>query len=128
MRACAALVARRAADEVDQPGEGLLDVAAEQVHVGRVALRRDVVRPVEGGLPHSRGVERAGSLDEIDLGEARRRHEVIRLAGEQPAVRLARRHEVARVEGLDGLHELGLEGLAVLARLVEPRRVVRRPA
>ena len=50
-----AVLVRRPADELDQPVEGVIDVAAEQVEVGDEGLGVDVVGP--GGRVGTRGVE-----------------------------------------------------------------------
>ena len=56
--------------EVEQPGERVLDVSAEQVEVGHRGLRGHVVRVVRGLLPGSPLVEVLGAAEQLDLAEA----------------------------------------------------------
>ena len=54
------------ADQVDEPGEGVVDVSAEHVEVGDQRLRVDVVALLGGGgRPGGGGVDVLGALQDL---------------------------------------------------------------
>ena len=97
------LVTGEPAHQVEQPGERVLDVTAEQVEVGDRGLRGHVVRLVGGGLAGDSLVEPLGTAQQLDLAEAGLG---VRVAGrlvQQGAVRRGRRVEVAALDRVVGL-------------------------
>ena len=111
-----AVVARGAPHQVDQPGERVVDMAAEQVEVGREGLRRDVVGVGRGRVTGGVQVDALRALQHLGHRQAGRRLGVGRVGVDQL---LVLRHGAVDVVGLErglrsGVARVGLRLVALV--------------
>ena len=95
----------RAAQQVQQSREGVLDVAAEHVEIGHEQLRLEVRGRIRGRLPGRGEISVLGAAHELDGREARLRLGVGRALLELPTVGRDGGVEIAPLDGLLGLGE-----------------------
>ena len=112
-----ALVAGRRPHEVEQSGEGVLDVAAEDVEVGDDDRGLDVGGVGRGGGPGRGEVDALGALHEAHLGQPELGVVVLGVLGERPLVGVGRTDEVSALDRVEGLLVQGRQGLGVVGTL-----------
>ena len=91
-----AVVAGGAPDQLDEPVEGVVDVAAEQVEVGHQDLGVDVVGRGGGGRAGGLEVDVLGALDQAGAGQAGRGLDVGGVGVDELLVLRDRERQVAR--------------------------------
>src|SRR5690606_7358825 len=98
-----AILGRGLREQVEETGEGVLEVSAAHVEVGDRELRVHVARPRGGGVTELARARAGQALEQRHLGEAGDRELVAGVLGDRLAVLGDRGRVVARRDGAEGL-------------------------
>ncbi len=112
------LLTRMSLDEADEPGEGIFDVAAQDVHIRGGCLSLHTVRLIGSALPHLAEVRALRALHELCLRRAELGILIGRVLLQRLLIRSDSTVEVTSLERIDRLLVQGWKRCLLLALLV----------